>query len=252
MKIFIDMSNNIFRERLKNNIDYMIKETENTTEISHPGLVGRFRELVTSKLIEPMLPAGFEIGTGKIVDSIGNQSAETDLIIYNRAILPPIMYSNRDGIFPIESSYYAIEVKSCITAKEIQDTLKKGLTITSLSHPWKQLEKLKHRTPIVHVLFALSSDLAESSSEIKRYAQYDKDWQKDPIIKALCVVNRGYWYHESETNSWVCCKSSPDHDEIIDFISGIINTIIMIPPFTRTSPLGHYLIKERPCEHTPP
>ena len=127
------MSNEIFRTRVINTIKGAIQEAQDASQIDHPGLVGRVRELALEHLIVPMHPTGFEVGTGKLVDNQGNQSAETDLVIYNRAVLPPIMHSSRDGVFPVESTFYAIEVKSRITAADVQDSIQKGRSITTLS-----------------------------------------------------------------------------------------------------------------------
>lgn len=243
-----NMPNKIFRDRLVNNIDYAIRESKNASEVAHHGLVGRIRELISSKLLMPMLPRGFEIGTGKIVDHQGNQSAETDLVIYNRAVLPPILYSDRDGIFPVESSYYALEVKSRLTATEVQDAIKKGRAITALKRQSQQPSDFPNRIDTVLVLFAFSSDLAEGSSELHRYAQYDEGWLRDPVIKAICVVGRGYWYHKAEANCWVATATSPEHDEVIELISGIGNTLLRNPADRRLAMLGNYLMRERPAE----
>jgi hypothetical protein len=235
----------MFRDRLINNIAYAIREAESACAVSHPGMLGRIRELVAEHLLKPMLPAGFEIGTGKIVDNQGNQSAETDLVIYSRAVLPPVMYSERDGVFPVESSYYAIEVKSRLTGGEVQDAIRKGRTITALCYPGKQEGCLRNRTQTVLVLFAFASNLADPSSELDRYAEYDSDWLNDPVLKAICVVGRGYWYHRPADNGWVFHAASPDYDEVIDFVSGVVNTVLRVPPFERVAPLGHYLMVQR-------
>jgi hypothetical protein len=240
------MPNKIFRDRLKNEITYAIREAQNAVQVCHPGLTGRIRELVAGHLLKPLLPAGYELGTGKIVDHGGGQSAETDLVIYNRAILPPVMYSERDGVFPVESSYYAIEVKSRITATEVQDAIRKGRTISALSYPGKPQGPRQHRGRTISVLFAFGSDLAESSSELERYAQYDEAWLLDPVIKAICVIGRGYWYYKAEPNAWVFGASTPEHDELVEFVSGIINTLLKNPPSAPVSLLGHYLMQERP------
>lgn len=245
------MPNNIFRNRLINDISYALKEANAASAVEHPGMVGRIRELVAAHFLKPMLPAGFECGTGKIVDSQGQQSAETDLVIYHRAILPPVLYSERDGVFPVESSYYSIEVKSRVTASEVKDTIRKGRTVIDLNYPGKQTAEFRNRTGTVLVLFGFGSDLSESSSELDRYAEHDPDWLLDPIVKAICVVGRGYWYHSSDRKGWVFHAPSSDCDEVIDLVSGIVNTLLKHPPFQRAALLGHYLMLQREATLTP-
>jgi hypothetical protein len=50
-----------------------------------------------------------------IVDCFGEQSRETDLIIYDPLSLPGIMFSEREGLIPVESVAVAIEVKTKLT-----------------------------------------------------------------------------------------------------------------------------------------
>lgn len=244
------MANDIYRSRLINDVAYAVAEARNAVLANHPGLIGRIRELVATKLLTPMLPAGFSIGTGKIVDTEGRQGAETDLIIYNRSVLPPVLYSERDGIFPVESCYYAIEVKSQLTAANIRDAIGKGGALLNLNWTGKQPTEYPNRAPVVLVLFAFDSDLAVSSSEIERYTEHDPTWDRDPVLKALCVVGRGYWYHKQSDNGWVGCGPTAEHDEVIDLVSGIVNTILKSPTSQRAALLGHYLSKERATTFT--
>src|SRR5688572_20646160 len=207
-------------------------------------MVGKIRELVAGKLLTPILPLGFDIGTGKIVDTLGNQSSETDLIIYSRSILPPVLFSERDGVFPCEACYYAIEVKSRLTAANLKDALEKGRSIINLG--WAA--RSSNRIPVVLVLFAFDSDLSLGSSEIERYCEHDSEWDTAPILKAICVAGRGYWYHHAVDNCWVGNPATAEHDEVIDLLSGIVNTMLKNPPYTRSALLGHYLCANRPVQ----
>jgi hypothetical protein len=98
------------------------------------GLRGRVREIVAGGPLTHVLPAPFEIGTGKIVDSNGVQSAETDVIVYSKSVLPPILYSPRDGVFPAEACFLALEVKSRLNATELDDTIGKAKQLREISY----------------------------------------------------------------------------------------------------------------------
>lgn len=238
------MPNKIYRNRLINNIGYAVREAENATEINHPGLVGQIRELLISYVFNPMLPSGFEIGTGKICDRDNGLSYETDLIIYSKSILPPIMYSERDGIFPIEACFYAIEVKSKATASEIQDAIKKGKKILSLNYP-KPSGEPKNLSVVLPVFFAFGSDLLDFGlSELERYAKYDPEWEIDPILRVICIIGKGYWYYNYNYKRWVSYPSTTMHDEVIAFISGVVNTLAEANTQKRLAHLGKYLMSE--------
>ena len=241
------MPNKIYRDRIINQINYAVKEAENAPEIGHPGLVGRIRELAISNVFGPSLPSGFEIGTGKICDRKGGQSDETDLIIYNKGILPPVMYSERDGVFPIEACFYSIEVKSKSTASTIQDAIKKGKRVLQLDHANASVDRPLNVSIVILTFFAFDSDLSDSGiSELQRYASYDPQWRETPILKAICVVGKGYWYHNRNDSRWVFYPPTETYDEVVDLVSGTVNTLGLARLHPRQAVLGQYLMLERP------
>ena len=65
------------------------------------------------------------------------------------------------------------------------------------------------------------------------------------MLKAICVVGRGYWFHRPGQNAWAFLSASNDHDEVIDVVSGIVNTLVKTPPFNRIAPLGPYISVDR-------
>ncbi len=245
------MPNDIFRDRVNNLIRLAIKEAINTKKIEHPFLQGRIREIALDKIFKPLLILDTECGTGKIVDSKGTQSNETDIIIYSKKILPPIMYSEREGTFPVESCIYSIEVKSKSTAKGVKDTIKKAKKIRELYYSPGQhddnFNPIKHSIQyIVPVFFAFDSDLKDNGkSEIDRYKENDPDFCKNPYLRAICVVGKGYWWYNAPKKKWVFHPPTKFYDEVIDFLSGIINTIPDILVSRRYPRFGNYLMLSR-------
>jgi hypothetical protein len=86
------------------------------TGVSHLGLRGEVREILVRDLFRPLLPADVGVGTGEIISYTNQTSSQTDIILFDRRILPPVLFEDRLGLFPIESVLYAIEVKSKLTA----------------------------------------------------------------------------------------------------------------------------------------
>lgn len=218
--------------------------------MSHSGLRGRIREIAATSIFSRMLPTDFSIGTGKICDRTGAQSTETDLVIHSRTILPPVMYSERDGLFPIESCFYAIEVKSRLTAHELKDALGKGRTILELDGDVSQGMTADGRAyvrkPVLLALFAFGSDLTEGGkSELKRYAEHDPEWLSNPVLRVICVVGRGYWYFDGGRRAWIQHDASTQRDEVIDFVAGIGNSLVGKLAQRTAARLGPYLVRSR-------
>lgn len=83
------MPNEIFRRRLQAAVQDARRAYADVALLDHMGLRGRVREIVAGGLLNLVLPAPFEIGTGKIVDANGVQSSETDIVVYSKSVLPP-------------------------------------------------------------------------------------------------------------------------------------------------------------------
>ncbi len=245
------MPNDLFRGRVINHIQTAVRESTNASKVEHPLLQGRIREIALGHLFRPLLPFGLEIGTGKVIDHGGNQSREIDLIIYSSSILPSLMYSEREGMFPAESCFYAIEVKSRTSASEIRDAIAKANSLRRIQYlPGaydSESRPKNHRiTPIIPAFFAFDSDLLKTGkSELERYQELDPNFRNKPSLVAICVVGRGYWYYRARDKTWMSYPPTPDHDEVVNFLSGVINTIPDAMVSRGHPRLGNYLMLPR-------
>ena len=82
--------------------------------IGHGGEKGRVVEGLVVELLESFLPKRFSIGSGIIVTSSGQVSSQTDIVIYDNFHNAPIKMHHGFSVFPIESVYATIEVKSTL------------------------------------------------------------------------------------------------------------------------------------------
>ncbi len=136
------MSESYYRQRLMSEFLRLVNESKDASLISHPVLKGNIREFGLGRLISQILPDGWDIGKGQIHDSFGNQSGEIDLIIYNKKIIPPLLFNEKEGIYPIESVLYIFEIKSKSTLKEISTTIEKFTKVRNLKSISKSYERL--------------------------------------------------------------------------------------------------------------
>jgi hypothetical protein len=224
----------ILRSELTKEIQAALQAVANATHLDHAGLRGRVREILTGKLLRPILPPGVDIGTGKITDAEGNLAAETDLIIFSRATLPPLIYEHTTGVFPVEACIYAIEVKSVLTAAELQSSLEKTKRLKMLRY-LPSFYPLNFVNPVgpacsvvIPVLFAFSTDLSPSGvSEIERYRKYNESADMAPLIPVICIPKSGYWRFGAFESSqrWLHHSPTADCDEVMEFVGAIANTI---------------------------
>jgi hypothetical protein len=198
--------------------------------ITHKLLLGEIRELLIRDLFKPLLPSDIGVTTGQIITHTGQSSTQLDIILYDKRILPPILFQDHSGLIPIESALYIVEVKSTLNATALRETHDAAAMLRS----YDLIPGASNMKPN-YTLFALTSDLTDSS-EVDRY---ERMCGADPPLCAICVVGRGYWYWQGNTwTSW-----PPDYElcEVVGFLTGILNTYRTISESRGTPKLGRYL-----------
>jgi len=193
--------------------------------ISHHGLLGEIREILVRDLFRPLLPADVGVGTGQIISYTGQTSHQTDVILYDRRILPPILFQESAGLFPVESVLFTVEVKSKLTASELHNANNAAAELLQLDyvHGYYDAEGVGQPhtvTKAVSAVFALASDLSPGdTTEIERYAAMQTT---EPAIQLICVVGRGCWLWRQ--SSWVSVTQLYELGEVVSFVSMLMNT----------------------------
>src|SRR5512146_1110482 len=114
--------NTLFRDVFRARIAAAITEARSVSAVPHQGVKGQIREILIRELFRPLLPADLGVGHGHIVSSVeGRVSRERDVVIYDRRLVPPVLYERSLGLFPLECTLAAIEVKSRLSREELRD-----------------------------------------------------------------------------------------------------------------------------------
>lgn len=250
------MSNDLMRQAFLEKINSALCRARNASEIDHAGLRGRAREIFLQDMLKPVLPPYVEIGGGKLVDSEGNQSAETDAVIYSRQTLPPLLFDVGFGLYPVEAAIYAIEVKSRLTATELSSTIKKFSRLQNLVYlPSSTNDRFEsvgpNAVPVIPCLFAFDTDMScGGKDELERYRELDPNSEVKPVIPVFCVAGRGYWWFKSNEPAKKWIKHLPTHnnEEVLEFIGGVANTIPKQIIRKGRPAFGNYLIRPRGFE----
>lgn len=235
--------NDYIRTRIRADAAHTIQLGKDQSAIQHPGLRGRFRELLVDNLIAPWLPPYAQCGTGTIIDSENRsrQSTQEDIIIFDRSLMPSVLLSPNapEGVFPVNAVLVRIEVKSVLTRSELRSALEAAAEIQQM--------KFAARTgrtwglPI-GLLFAYDSDLTENSdsnAEWDRMMELNRelDLLFSPNcpnlpgpLSSLCVVGRGCWMYggtdEVGPAQWIRAKRSDNQslEEVLLFVGALSNS----------------------------
>lgn len=90
-----------------------------TRGVRHNGEKGSLRESFVVNMLQQFLPEHFGIGSGVVVDKMGNQSVQVDIIIYDKRTMPPVLEAAGRGIYLIDSVLRVIEVKSVVDSSSL-------------------------------------------------------------------------------------------------------------------------------------
>ncbi|WP_368524843.1 DUF6602 domain-containing protein [Enterobacter asburiae] len=239
---------NQYQAILRSKVQSAMAQAKAAAGFTHQGVKGSVLEILVSQLFRPLLPADIGMGTGQIIDSYtGIMSGQIDIILYDKAILPPIVFDANTGLFPIESVLYTIEVKTTLNSTELTTAHESAKSVRhnfSYRPGLKDINDKEMNHTIekaISVVFALNSDLKKDGiSEAERYKKIFKN--EDRFISAICVAGREYCYEDR--GYWRSTRNTEAYDEILLFISGISNTYKRISNSRMQPLLGHYIAPE--------
>lgn len=216
---------NIYRDLVCSRAIQMVGAARAMTSVTHNGLKGALREIVVRDLLEPLLPPEYVVGSGQIISAWGQTSGQTDIVVCDRRVLPPLLFDRAQGFFPIEAVIATIEVKTELDAPELQMAHDAAAKVAKFVHA-PPVGQYTH-TPgheIEHVLsmvLAFGTDLTVSGkTELERYAEkYRID---EPALRAICVVGRGFWVRAN--HQWHDKRCSCPEGEVVGLVVGLVNT----------------------------
>ena len=187
----------------------MIAQSQAIGDIDHPGSKGKLRELFVGNCLQPFLTTQFGLGTGHIINHIGEQSPECDIISYDNRIVPPFIKHKDIGLFPFESVIAVIEVKSILDSRELTNTSNNftkiikyiydnnvniygGYYISLIDPKGNIIKTIDMLKPFLSVISFKIKGLKVLKSKDKGVEWLEK---KAEYINSLCVIDMFHWLH---------------------------------------------------------
>ena len=103
-----------------------------TKQIWHNASAGTLREKLVNEIIVPYIPDCFGVSSGLCYDRKENKSKQLDLVVYDKLYSYKLPFSDSFSVFPCESVYGNIEVKTNLNNQSIQDSIDNILSLKSL------------------------------------------------------------------------------------------------------------------------
>lgn len=137
------MEKNIFIQKLIAQTKIVQGHFEESKIIWHNASVGVIRENIIKEVIRPFLPDCYGISSGLCFDDKGGESKQLDIIIYDRMFSYKIPFSEDFMIFPCESVYGNVEIKTDLNKDTLEASIENIRSFKSLSknndnnlNPW--------------------------------------------------------------------------------------------------------------------
>jgi hypothetical protein len=89
------------------------------TYVPHQAEKGGIRERRVRDFLRAYLPQKYGVGTGHIIDRKGNVSLQEDIVIFDQTDSPVLEIDPYYQVFPCETVYATVEVKSFLDGSEI-------------------------------------------------------------------------------------------------------------------------------------
>ena len=197
-----------------------VSQAESITKLEHKLTKGQIRELFLQGLLKHFLPEYLGVGTGIIINTKGHQSKQTDIVIYDGRILPPLLVAGDPNIFPIEAVVAIVEVKSQLTLPELRKSEKAAkhlFDVVFQENVW--ISKAK---PPLYAVFGLNG------SNIKGLSTKDNHWITKNFKKLIliCSAGRFSWAQMGGKNpGWRYGSADNSYKEIRRFIAILIDNI---------------------------
>lgn len=237
--------NSTYHELILSRVRSAIDTARAAARVPHAGLKGQLREMLVRELFRPLFPADVGAGTGQIVSTDDRVSSQLDVVVYDRRILPAILFEGTTGLFPVEAVTATIEVKSVLNATELRSAidaakqlqefmytsgLRDRFTGGVVNHPVERLAS---------AVFALDTDLAPGGkSEFQRLHELGGT---SAALRAICVVGRGYWF--AVGNDWYEAPRKYEFAEVVAFVASFSDSLPAIAATRHRPPLAEYLFR---------
>jgi len=93
---------------------------------------GDLRENAFREFLEKYLPARYGVGRGQVITPDNRVSGQLDIVIYDPLHCPRLVASTSHSIYPVESVYGAISMKSHLDSEELKDGYQNVASLKSI------------------------------------------------------------------------------------------------------------------------
>jgi hypothetical protein len=133
-------------QALRNQALKIRADLDNSKLFAHMGDRGSYREAIIRDFLRPFLPDCYGLSTGEVFSVDGAQSAQVDVVVYDAVFSAALFKNGPQQLFPAESVFGAVEVKSDLNSTELERACENARRLKVLQRPGTDMLDL---TPLV-------------------------------------------------------------------------------------------------------
>jgi len=182
-------------------------------------------EQVMIDFLRAHLPSKYGVARGEIVDSNGMTARQCDVVIYDAPHAPLLHLSDSSTVFPAESVYAVIEMKTALSRTTLEQSVEVVRSVKALSRSATMFHHDGHRKyhgsaenpPIFGAVFAFGAGAAQDWLAPEMY-KLDDGMPRHTRTDAVCVLDTQLVYHfapvvtpEGKDEWWPCSGGDSKH-----------------------------------------
>ena len=119
-------------EALRISAEQVRLEMNRSGLFGHAGNKGEFRERIVQEFLRPYLPECYGLGRGEVFSADGESSRQIDIVIYDAIFSSVLMKDENNQLFPCESVFGSIEVKTELTGQTLEQGVENIVSLKRL------------------------------------------------------------------------------------------------------------------------
>jgi len=223
---------NYILDRLREDSRHTAALSKINGQVGHPGVKGRFRELLLNNLLVPWLPVAVGVGTGIIVDHEQRvfEAGQDDIIIFDQMLSPSVLASTNSthGVYLFDNVLCRVEVKSTLTKSDLTSFARSSKKISELKLATRHPDQAPEVFGTLNILAAFDTQIA-CGKELPYLCEAVAGEGLDPacgVVSICCIASRGLWLlavKDDGTRAWKKLRMSPD-DPLAYFAALVSNS----------------------------
>ena len=119
-------------EALRISAEQVRLEVDRSGLFEHRGDKGEYRERIVREFLRPYLPECYGLGRGEVFSANGESSRQIDIVIYDAIFSSVLMNDENSQLFPCESVFGSIEVKTELTGETLEQGVENIVSLKKL------------------------------------------------------------------------------------------------------------------------